>query len=177
VERLGIHEATYRHAENGLRKASGKLLESAAQLYGVSMDFLVDGKAYTLRERLADRLTKAMWIVESNLDESNLGLSLRGVDFEWPARLQRIRLDSGYATAMAAAKAHGWSVSTYNAHELGTRKMSVERLLAYCLAMGGRLEHAVDGSMPVLDDERQDWVEHRSAFEAAALAPPSPGSR
>lgn len=177
VERLGVHEATYRHAETGLRNASGKLLDLAARLYGVSLEFLLGGKASTPRERLADQLVSAMSILEVNADGSDFRSNLRGDDFEWPARLQRIRLDRGYTTASAAAKAHGWSVSTYNAHELGTRKMSAERLLGYYLAMGGRLEHAVTGSLPVLEDEQLDWAEHRSTFENSAMALPAPADR
>lgn len=174
VERLGVHEATYRHAENGLRNANDDLLASAAELFDVSEAFLLEGKASTPREQLAERLTNAINILESRRKEEDFGTSLRGFDFEWPTRLRRIRIDSGFASAAAAAKANGWSPSTYNAHELGTRRMSIERLIGYCLGMGGRPEHAVDGSMPVLDAQRVDWTEHKTAFEVAAAKPPAP---
>lgn len=46
-------------------------------------------------------------------------------------RLRAARIDAGFGSASAAAKAHGWGVSTYIAHENGQNEYSPERAQIY----------------------------------------------
>lgn len=50
------------------------------------------------------------------------------------SRLREARLESGFSSASAAAKAHGWTVSTYIAHENGQNDYSPERAEDYAKA-------------------------------------------
>ena len=49
-------------------------------------------------------------------------------------RLRKARIAAGYASASAAAKAHGWSVSTYIAHENGQNDYNPDRAEVYAKA-------------------------------------------
>lgn len=49
-------------------------------------------------------------------------------------RLRNARVSSGYSSASAAAKAHGWGVSTYIAHENGQNDYNPERAEIYAKA-------------------------------------------
>ncbi len=49
-------------------------------------------------------------------------------------RLRKARLASGHRTASGAAKAHGWAISTYIAHENGQNDYDAERAEVYAKA-------------------------------------------
>lgn len=49
-------------------------------------------------------------------------------------RLREARINSGYTSASAAAKMHGWGVSTYIAHENGQNEYNAERAEIYAKA-------------------------------------------
>ncbi len=162
IDILGIAEPTYRHAETGFRSAGSPVLDAAAALYEVSTHFLVTGEARSEREHFVSRLAQA------------IAGSREPSDGSWSSRLRRVRIESGHATAIAAAKQHGWPISTYNAHELGTRMMSIERLIGYCLAMGARPEFGASGSMPVMDLRPAEWSEVTSVVGTAPDSAPTP---
>ncbi|MGW8135406.1 LexA family protein [Sphingomonas zeae] len=46
-------------------------------------------------------------------------------------RLTQARTEAGYPSAAAAAKARGWTVSTYNSHENGTRGFGADEAVIY----------------------------------------------
>ena len=50
--------------------------------------------------------------------------------------LRRARIDKGYRSASEAARAHGWTVSTYVSHENGTRNISEDAAAKYSVAFG-----------------------------------------
>lgn len=49
-------------------------------------------------------------------------------------RLKNARIAAGYSSASAAAKAHGWRVSTYIAHENGQNDFDPDRAEIYARA-------------------------------------------
>lgn len=53
---------------------------------------------------------------------------------EMSDRLREARIASGHPTASGAAKAHGWAVSTYIAHENGQNDYDTERAEVYAKA-------------------------------------------
>jgi hypothetical protein len=53
---------------------------------------------------------------------------------EMSERLREARIASGHKTASGAAKAHGWAISTYIAHENGQNDYDTERAAVYAKA-------------------------------------------
>lgn len=49
-------------------------------------------------------------------------------------RLRQARVNAGYQSASAAAKMHGWGVSTYIAHENGQNDYNADRAEVYAKA-------------------------------------------
>ena len=143
------NETTYRFAEYGARTTSPKIVEFAARLFDVSEDYLIDGNIMTEQDALASRLEAILQEVK----DENEGAEERLL------RLRRIRLNRGIPSAAAAAKEFGWRLSSYSAHELGTRAISIDRMIGYCLAMGARPEFGVLGLEPMMDELPPDWHE------------------
>jgi len=50
-------------------------------------------------------------------------------------RLREARLEAGYSSASAAARAHGWKTSTYIAHENGQNDFDAEQAQEYAKAL------------------------------------------
>jgi DNA-binding XRE family transcriptional regulator len=60
-------------------------------------------------------------------------------------RLREARQNSGFSSASAAAKAHGWRVSTYIAHENGQNDYNPERAEIYAKAFKSTAEWLLFG--------------------------------
>lgn len=154
---LDLTESTYRHSENGWRPVTETIAKMAAELYGVDLQFLLEGVVKTEREALAERLAA---IVEREKPEDDLeNEELDDLFIGLMTRLREMRIAEGHRTPSAAAKVHGWNRSTYWQHEAGTNGISMDRMIAYSLAMGARPEWAVlgEGSRQELSDV--DWQE------------------
>lgn len=71
-------------------------------------------------------------------------------------RLREARMASGYSSASSAAKAHGWRVSTYIAHENGQNDYNPERAEVYAKAFKTTAEWLLIGKeAPVLGIDAQ----------------------
>lgn len=161
---LDMHEATYRHSEDGLRPVNEELVEKASELYGVTRSYLMDGVASTETEILAERLATILQTVD--VDD----LETDETYFDVLKRLREMRMAAGYKSPGAAAAAHGWNRSTYWQHETGMRGITIDRLIAYSLTMGARPEWSVTGVGDREEMAAIGWVEK----EKATTAPPSP---
>lgn len=51
-------------------------------------------------------------------------------------RLKRARIAKGFTTATSAARAYGWTESTYIHHENGTRKITPDAAKRYAKYLG-----------------------------------------
>lgn len=60
-------------------------------------------------------------------------------------RLQRAREAAGFANATDAARAHGWTLNTYRAHEAGTRNLKQDVAAQYAKAFGVSLAWLLTG--------------------------------
>lgn len=166
---LGLSRSTYKHAEKGLRPVTKKLARLAAELFGISEQFLLEGVVESDREALAERLADIVR-QEKNRDYVDWD-ELNDMAEELFLRLEKMRIAEGHETISAAARAHGWNRSRYWQHEAGTRMISVDRMIAYSLAMGTRPEWAVRGEGQRQEPTVLDWQEQpRDAV-------PSTGSR
>lgn len=68
-------------------------------------------------------------------------------------RLQHLRKKAGFATATDAARAYGWTVSTYLGHENGDRSPGRESAKRYAAAYKVRWEWILEGEQrPVLPE-------------------------
>ena len=72
--------------------------------------------------------------------------------------LKRARLQAGYASAAAAARAFGWKVGTYGGHENGHRSITPEAAYRYAKAFGvppasllRRADDDLSADMPAID--------------------------
>jgi transcriptional regulator with XRE-family HTH domain len=63
-------------------------------------------------------------------------------------RLKEARMQRGFATAKAAAEAHGWNLNTYSSNENGNALFSYQRAKAYAAAFNVRPEWLYDGVAP-----------------------------
>lgn len=57
------------------------------------------------------------------------------------ARLRRLRIQKGFATAADAAKAFGWNEHTYKSHENGVRGIRMDAARKYAAGLGSTAAH------------------------------------
>ena len=62
---------------------------------------------------------------------------MRAMTEEQGKRLKKLRERRGFDTAADAARAFGWAVTTYQAHENGSRGLKLENARRYAIAFGG----------------------------------------
>lgn len=67
---------------------------------------------------------------------------------EMANRLRDARVQAGYSSASAAARAHGWKTSTYIAHENGQNDFGSEQAQEYARAFKTEAEWLVWGRNP-----------------------------
>lgn len=63
-------------------------------------------------------------------------------------RLRYARIDAGYESASAAAKAHGWPISTLTAHENGQNDYNAQQAEVYAKAFKTTAEWLMFGKTP-----------------------------
>ncbi|MFC3077724.1 helix-turn-helix transcriptional regulator [Phenylobacterium terrae] len=73
-------------------------------------------------------------------------------------RLRRARIDAGFASALAAAEAHGWNRNTYKSNENGNAPFSYRMAEAYGAAFGVRPEWLYAGTGAAREDGRAAMV-------------------
>lgn len=71
-------------------------------------------------------------------------------------RLRNARLDAGWPSASAAAKHHGWPVSTLTAHENGQNQFNAEQAETYAKAFKTTAEWLLFGKTPVAPTDEKD---------------------
>jgi hypothetical protein len=160
---MGIPLQTFRSAENGTTPIGKALLRAVVSHLGVTETFMKRGKTETDRDRLAARLAKIIEVAEQDADSPNQGVLA--------LRLKSMRIEAGHETPTAAARAMGWAVPTYSAHEGTQNAIGVERQIGYALAYGYRPEFAVLGKFPKRPTkaaEQVDWKDLRAVDEVVA---------
>jgi DNA-binding XRE family transcriptional regulator len=65
---------------------------------------------------------------------------------EQGTRLKELRTKRGFETAADAARAHGWPVTTYQAHENGSRGLKLDIARRYAKAFGSTAAYILTGS-------------------------------
>lgn len=136
AKKLGIPASTLGAAERGHRSSSHHVLSNAQRVYAVTSDFLRSGIVVSETDARADRLRRAMEIVNA---------CQPGAREDIASRLRRCRFSAGYQTATEAARTHGWIASTYIAHDAGRRKIPAERLALYATAFDVHPTYIVQG--------------------------------
>ena len=164
---MGVNDVTYRHAERGIRSASRHLVDKAAKLFGVSVRYLQGGAAASEREQLAERIAALLADVDVDQYESPSGY---GAVVQ---RLRKIRSAAGHDNINSAAGAHGWNRTVYWQHETGGRGITLDRMIAYCLAMGARPEYGVLGQEPLAENTSISWTEYGNASAAEGSQGPT----
>jgi hypothetical protein len=91
---------------------------------------------------------------------TNPGRRRKVVDLARAARLRQARISAGFALAVDASRAFGWSPTTYWSHENGTRGISRDRILAYARAFRVRPDWLGFG-----DGSAGEAVDRRIAIE------------
>lgn len=64
-------------------------------------------------------------------------------------RLKELRLRKGFERAADAARAYGWPVTTYQAHENGSRGLKLDAAHRYARAFGSTAAYILTGANPV----------------------------
>lgn len=77
-------------------------------------------------------------------------------------RLRYARIDAGYESASAAAKAHGWPISTLTAHENGQNDYNAQQAEVYAKAFKTTAEWLMFGKTPSPPPGSRDQVLTRS---------------
>ena len=67
---------------------------------------------------------------------------------EMSERLREARVEAGYSSASAAARAHGWKTSSYIAHENGQNNFDAEQAQEYARAFKSSAEWLLWGQNP-----------------------------
>lgn len=67
-------------------------------------------------------------------------------------RLRQARIEAGYSAASQAARAHGWRVSTYIAHENGQNQYDAAQAQEYAKAFKTEAEWLLLGRKPLISD-------------------------
>ncbi len=149
---VGIPTPTYRNYENGVSQVGPLALEKISSCFSISVQFIREGRIETSQEKLAERIA-----------------NLASLEIEYTAelasRLRQVRSARGYRTTVSAARAMGWPVATYSAHEAGHNRAPFERLIAYALALGARPEYIVAGELPSGEQEHTGWKDLRARGE------------
>lgn len=122
---------TYLSHENGTRGLTIAALKRYARAFRVSAGWLLDG-ADMGRPRIGSDETRTAH-----------------------ERLRNARIAAGHATAKAAAAARGWNVSTFHAHENGSRAFSWERAVVYAAALNVSPEWLMGGSTSLTEQQRR----------------------
>lgn len=156
ADALGIPHTTYRASENGKNGLSNALVHAAVSVFGTSADFLRSAKPITKVDELAERIARVIDAIEEDASD---GPELS----EMTLRLRQVRLDRGYRTAAAAAKAMGWAGATYASHEAGYNPVPIERLIGYALAFGIRPEYVLLGEQPQPETMATQWKDLRAS--------------
>ena len=128
VAELGLNDASYRAAEAGRRRLSGATIDKVCMALQVRPTFLTYGSVETVSEESASRIADILVRLERQ------GIDQRVSDLH--QRLRWHRAASGYASAHAAARANGLSVSRYGAHEQGRRPIPVDQMFLYAKVFG-----------------------------------------
>lgn len=163
---LGIPFQTYRNAETGNITPGKALISAVISRLGVSESFLRSGRATTPIDELAVRIANVLEAAESDVQMID--------PTEYAERLKTMRAEAGYKTPSAAAKAMGWAVQTYSAHEASQNPIPIERQVCYALAFRFRPEYAVLGELPKHSRKsgiEENWRDLRA--EGAVVAAPS----
>jgi DNA-binding XRE family transcriptional regulator len=71
---------------------------------------------------------------------------------EMANRLRQARIEAGYSSASAAARAHGWRVSTYIAHENGQNHYDAAQAQVYATAFKTQAEWLLLGRDTLVSD-------------------------
>jgi DNA-binding XRE family transcriptional regulator len=71
-------------------------------------------------------------------------------------RLRQARIEAGYSSASQAARAHGWSVSTYIAHENGQNQYDAEQAQSYAKAFKTEAEWLLLGRKSTVSSLEQE---------------------
>lgn len=144
---LGETTSTYRNIEYGLQKITPTVLASAITEFGVSKTFLKEGtEGLGVNDALAMRLYELMPAAQTD-------------DAARTARLRQMRVETGYESASAAARAKDWKLPTFMAHESGVAPLTGDRAIGYALAFGYRPEWMILGTKPSKDSVSVTWKE------------------
>jgi hypothetical protein len=98
------------------------------EIFGVSSAFLDEGAVLNERDVIATAVAASLQRAETE--------GVRWLPSGPHRRLRSAREAAGYASAMAAASAFGWSITTYGVHESGRRTMPIDQFFQYANAFG-----------------------------------------
>ena len=172
----GMVELEHEYIEAGLRAVEQHMVEKAAHAYGVTEDFLLQGRINTSADAFAARLADLHREHRALMDELNADPVSETFDGYWHnffLRFHELRRAAGHPTIASAVASYGWKHRTYFDHETGGQMVPLDRLIGYCLAMGGRPEFVVLGKYPIAESNETVWQE-RSISEIDGMHSTAP---
>ena len=155
-------ELEHEHIEAGICAVEQHMVEKAAHAYGVTEDFLLQGRISTNADAFAARIADLHREHRALMDELNADPVSGTFDSYWHnffLRFHELRRAAGHPTIASAVASYGWKHRTYFDHETGGQMVSLDRLIGYCLAMGGRPEFVVLGQYPIAESNETVWQE------------------